>query len=111
MRIVSQSGKFDLPYENLVVSISNRDAKKITAWSMSVEADTFAEMGEYSTAEKSNKVMEMLHDAYSKNQFLSRVITGYFSSEIERNEKIECFFNRVRDSFVWQFPQDDEVEV
>lgn len=109
MRIVSQDGKFDLPYKNLVVSISNRDAKKITAWSM--EAEHFVEMGEYSTAEKAEKAMEMLHDAYSQNQFLSRVVAGYLVTETERHENIECFFDQVRDSFVWRFPSDDEVEV
>lgn len=111
MRIVSQDGKFDLPYENLVVSISNRDANKIIAWSMSVESEAFVEMGECSTTEKAEKAMEMLHDAYRQNQFLSRVVTGYISTGTERHENIECFFDQVRDSFVWRFPSDDEVEV
>lgn len=94
MRIISQDGKFDMPYEIMAVSISNRDAKKIIAWSVSVEADISIEMAEYSTEEKALKAMDMMHTEYQYAEEC-RIMGTYVSKPV-------CAF---------QFPQEDEIKM
>lgn len=83
MRIISQDGSCDLPYEQTELFAS---VKTIYADSVSVE-DTV--MAIYSSEEKAIKAMKMCREKYQ----------GFFT-------KGNCMFDHPK---VFQFPADDEI--
>ena len=89
MRIISQSGRIDIPYEVAVVYV---EYESIIA---KVGDERYA-MGKYLTKEKAVKSMEMLREKY----LLYKTAT---------NEK--SFYEFFDNPKVFQFPQDDEIEV
>ena len=89
MRIISQSGRIDIPYEVAVVYV---EYESIIA---KVGDERYA-MGNYSTEEKAVKSMEMLREKY----LLYKSAT---------NEK--SFYEFFDNPKVFRFPQDDEMEV
>lgn len=62
MRIISQGGKIDLPYEQISISIDCDDERTIIAYAVS--SGTIWELAEYSKKEKAEKAMEMLRTEY-----------------------------------------------
>jgi hypothetical protein len=62
MRIISQDGKIDLPYEQISISIDYDDEMAIIAYAVS--SGTIWELAEYSTKEKAEKAMKMLRAEY-----------------------------------------------
>ena len=103
MRIISQDGTMDVPYEMVVIQ---RFDEKIYLSNKNLSGFEVTEdivLAEYSTEAKAKKVIEMLHDKY-----LSRMELwgGY-------HEVYGCY---VQPNYwvlpkVFQFPQDSEVEV
>lgn len=59
MRIISQNGEVDFPYEQFVVAIDATTKTSILAFPASVADDTYFNLAEYSTKEKAAKAMEM----------------------------------------------------
>ena len=77
-----------------------KDGEKVTtgyAVYIFGERDTEIFMAEYSTAEKAVKVLDMIEDAYNKCFAFTMGNDGYY--------------HEVRESKVFQMPQDEEVEV
>lgn len=103
MRIISQDGKVDLPYEMSVVNIAYRNDKLIYATLAGCgEEENVCEMAKYSTREKAIKAMKMMREKY-----LSRM-------ELEGGPTINGGY--VQPNFwvlpkAFQFPKDDEVTV
>lgn len=64
MRLISQDGMVDVPYEKCCISIDYRCDTKIIAWFFGCEDEEIANMATYSTKDKCLKVMEMLRKAY-----------------------------------------------
>ena len=62
MRVISQDGKLDFPYENSVVFINLVDASEIRIVAIGDDDDVV--IAKYSTEEKAKKAMEMLRIAY-----------------------------------------------
>ena len=62
MRVISQDGKLDFPYENSVVFISLVDASEIRI--VAIGDDDNVVIAKYSTEEKAKKAMEELRYAY-----------------------------------------------
>lgn len=88
MRVISQSGKTDIPYENFVFSILNSSGGNygiVAVKNVAEPPEVFMNslIAAYSTETKAVKVMEML-----------------------RNE-----FADYGESGIFQFPKDDEIEV
>lgn len=117
MRLISQSGEFDVPYE--IVALS-RTGNIIRAY-MPMVGEKGTVMARYSTEEKAKKVMEMLHNTYT-GAFFSRNIEfpeddikkliymastkgfGIIKTSMDGSEmKFEPA------NIVFQFPKDDEV--
>lgn len=102
MRVISQHGGSDLPYEQIVV---RNEMEYVTA----VYKEKEYVLGKYSSEEKAFKAMEMLREAYNNNEFYHNTATtntfkeamGILSSEKIKEVTSEYF----------QFPKDDEVEV
>ena len=89
MRLISQHGNVDIPYEKAILSHNNNIVRADVG-------DFDFTMGVYSSGEKAYKVMEMLRKKY----LASTEIIG---------DGI-CYRTLPR-AVVFQFPSDDEVEV
>lgn len=100
MRIISQDGEFDLPYEETTIHFIFDG--RIIAYSLSnSKDDDFVTMAKYSTKEKALKAMEMCREKY-----LSRM-------ELDGGYDIvnKCY---VQPNYwvlpkVFQFPADEEI--
>ena len=63
MRIISQNGMYDLPYEETTFQVLYNG--KIAAFALSdLTSDGYIVMAEYSTEEKATKAMEMCREKY-----------------------------------------------
>lgn len=121
MRIISQDGRFDLPYELVAVSIDTVDEMMIIAYAVNSEDSEIWNLAEYSTKEKAAKAMEMLRGTYigmpivMQNVNVSEDMAKAFErlkkcSVVVRADnqpsKVE-YINNV----IFKFPKDDEIEV
>lgn len=79
MRIISQNGEVDFPYEQFVVAIDATTKTSILAFPASVADDTYFNLAEYSTKEKAAKAMEMLRTEYEKFQETKSINGSYFT--------------------------------
>lgn len=94
MRIISQNGKVDLPYEQVGVQINNLNKKDIIAYPMHVAGESHWTLAKYSTEEKAVKAMEMLRTGYSDYQ------------QAKSRDGYSFAFNYPK---VFRFPPDSEV--
>lgn len=103
MRIISQDGMYDFPYDNTCISLDIRNKKKIIAWSFCSDNEVIY-IATYSTEHKALKAMEMLREEYQKyysNNGGGMMATAEFY--------VQPFaFNHPK---VFQFPKDEEIEV
>ena len=119
MRIISQNGITDIPYDLYGVRQLKSDLSKIIAFT---NGDEFLIMAEYSTETKAQKAMEMLRTAYTGRFVTNANVPDDFNEQLK--ELMKCGFGTVivkdtNDSRVefnnlngyFQFPQDEDVEV
>ena len=92
MRIISQEGKIDVPYEMTAIHLLEGSVL------MNMVGDTGkgSVIARYSTSEKAQKAMEMLREKYK----------DYAKATNKSN-----FFTMFDYPKVFQFPQDEDVEV
>ena len=96
MRIISQDGRFDLPYELVAILMHNIHQEQVIAKPIANTTKIYCVMGEYSKKEKAEKAMEMLRTEY-----------GNYQQAIGRNGQLLAYsFNYPK---VFRFPQDSEV--
>lgn len=115
MRVISQHGNVDLPYEQIVVCHAMESVIALYNGEKYV-------LGKYSSKEKTYKAMEMLRTAYTGrfvttadisddfNEQLKELMKGGFGTVIVKDtndSRVE--FNNLNGYF--KFPQDDEIEV
>lgn len=104
MRVISQDGTMDVPYENVVLY---QDEKEIMCIFSGIYIGR--KLAQYSTEEKAIKAMEMLREAYNNNEFYHCTATTNTFQEtmgLLSNEKIK----EVTSEY-FRFPQDNEIEV
>lgn len=107
MRILSQDGRTDFPYERVCLEVSD-SGKIFVQGDIWGAEDNYIEVAIYENEEKARKAMEMLRGKYSTlrmQEVIDRDINQAVYERIENNDK-EKFF-----SAFFQFPDDDEVEV
>ena len=114
MRIISQSGRFDIPYEMAVIYV---EYESIIA---KVGDERYA-MGNYSTEEKAFKAVKMLIDTYTGMPIVMQNVdvSEDMAKEFERLKKcgimvqVENQPSKVDfiSNAIFQFPQDEEIEV
>lgn len=102
MRIISQNGNVDLPYEQIVLCHAMESVIALYNGEKYV-------LGEYSSKEKSYKAMEMLRKVYENNVFYHCVAGSKRFEEVQSILSEEQFRKATTEYF--QFPQDDEIEV
>lgn len=103
MRIVSQDGMVDYPYENSVVFLDHRFEYAVSI--QVIGCEEIETLGKYSTREKALKAIEELRYAYLCYERLKR---GAKLSDLPDNVtqiQVEGICG------VYRFPQEDEVEV
>lgn len=110
MRVISQNGTMDFPYDNSLVFLHESCIKGNTCVEIQLCGDTEIDIvAEYSTEEKAVKAMEMLREAYNNNEFYHCTATTNTFQEtmgLLSNEKIK----EVTSEY-FRFPQDEEIEV
>lgn len=90
MRVISQDGTIDFSYEMSTIFICGRIKNAIAI--QPVGGSEVSIIGRCSSEEKATKAMEMLREAWI-------------------NEAIEFTHGIYHRNIVFQFPQDDEIEV
>ena len=114
MRVISQHGNVDLPYEQIVVCHAMESVLAI------YNGDKYV-LGEYSSKEKAYKAMEMLREAYTsmpivmQNVDISKDVAEKFErlkkcGVIVRAENQPSKVDFINNA-IFQFPQDEDVEV
>ena len=97
MRIISQDGAIDIPYERFIISVNMQNQGEIIAWTgNNISDDECIAMAIYSSSEKAQKAMEILREKYK----------DYAKATNKSN-----FFTMFDYPKVFQFPQDEDVEV
>ena len=114
MRVISQHGNVDLPYEQIVVCHAMESVIALYNGEKYV-------LGEYSSKEKAYKAMEMLREAYIGMPIVMQNvdISEDVAEEFERLKKCGIMVRAENqpskvdfiNNAVFQFPQDDEIEV
>lgn len=112
MRLVSQAGVSDIPYEKAVI-FHNMDGVRAV-----VDGREYL-LGEYSNILKSQKVMKMVRDAYcSLLVVLKNAEVADEVIEMLKKNNVICAYTADKDgrieyinNAVFQFPKDEEVEI
>ena len=122
MRVISQDGTLDIPYEMVVIQRFNGEIyflnKNLTGVEQLVNDIVVAT---YSTEEKAKKAMEMLREAY--------ICIPIIMQNVDISENLEKEFERLKkcgvmvqaenqpskvdfiNNAIFQFPKDEEIEV
>ena len=112
MRVISQDGTIDVPYEyiSLVISIAKcKDVEHVCIYCHNISAPHGARLAEYSTEAKAIKATEMLRKAYENNVFYHCTAGSKRFEEVQSILSEEQFQKATTEYF--QIPQDDEIEV
>lgn len=124
MRVISQDGTIDVPYEYFSLSMSSgkyKDTEVAYIYCHNSSSPIGTKLAEYSTEAKAIKAMEMLREAYIGMPIVMQNVAISEDVEKEFERLNECgimmrtenqpskvdFINNA----VFQFPQDDENEV
>ena len=102
MRIISQSGRIDIPYEVAVVYVEYESV-------IAKVGDERYAMGSYSTEEKAFKAVKMLMERHTDNVFCREDIQ--YKAEIMLDDGLQIVREMMMKCEYFQFPQDDEMEV
>ena len=105
MRVKSQDGTLDMPYEMSIVWCEDSGAVLLQAVGEVGEYQTFAK---YSTEEKAKKAMEMLRIAYENNEFYHHTANSEHFTEFIKALGEEM--SKKATSEYFQFPTEEELE-
>ena len=112
MRVISKSGQYDIPYE---LSVFWRDENIILA---NVPSTGKIVVARYSSMEKAEKAMQMLHEAYTGAPFIMKnvEVPEGFAEQLKDLRSgfitIEDHGDNVRvepKNIVFRFPTEDEI--
>mgnify|MGYP000165438411 CR=1 FL=1 len=110
MRIISQDGTIDVPYEMVVIQRFRSDVYFLNRNLTGVEdLINDIKLADYSTEEKAIKAMEMLREHNECVAFLKTIINTEKGAQFVSILPKTAFDKMTQNYF--QFPKDDEVEV
>ena len=107
MRVISQDGAMDFPYEISTIFIYPRIENVIAI--QSAGDSEISIIGRYSSKEKVIKAMEMLREHNEGVNFLKTIINTEKGAQFVRGLSKTDFDKLTQNYF--RFPQDDEIEV
>lgn len=112
MRVISQDGTIDVPYDYFSLSMSSgkyKDVEVACIYCQNSSSPIGVKLAEYSAKAKAIKAMEMLREHNEGVIFLKTIINtekgNLFVSGLSKTD-----FNKLTQNY-FQFPQDDEIEV
>ena len=108
MRVISQDGTMDFPYENSIVFIDTRAKDAVFVRMQAIGDDEASIMADYSTKEKAKKAMEMLRERHTDNVFCREDIQ--YKAEIMLDEGLDIVREMMMKCEYFRFPKDDEVK-
>lgn len=113
MRIISQDGASDVPYERYSVCAIKDEHRNIYHIVCDYSEKTHRRLAEYSTEAKTIKAMEMLREQYSRIEIIKALASGTCKhmEESLKPEEFKDILKKYINMEVFQFPQDDEIEV
>ena len=111
MRVISQDGTMDVPYEISSFSMAvgkyeNVEHAVIFCYNYSTSMGT--KMAEYGSKEKAKKAMEMLRERHTDNVFCREDIQ--YKAEIMLDEGLDIVREMMMKCEYFRFPKDDEVK-
>ena len=111
MRVISQGGTLDVPYEISSFSMAvgkyeNVEHAVIFCYNYSTSMGT--KMAEYCSKEKAKKAMEMLRIAYENNEFYHHTANSEHFTEFIKALGEEM--SKKATSEYFQFPKEEELE-
>ena len=109
MRVISQDGTIDIPYESVVIQRFGREIYFLNKNLIGVEQlVSDMDIATYSTEEKAKKAMEMLRIAYGNNEFYHHTGNSEHFVEFCQSLSREMFNKSTSEYF--QFPTEEELE-
>ena len=102
MRIISQSGRIDIPYDVAVVYVEYESV-------IAKVGDERYAMGNYSTEEKAFNAVKMLMERHTDNVFCREDIQ--YKAEVLLDDGLQIVREMMMECEYFQFPKDDEVKV
>lgn len=112
MRVISQDGKIDIPYDYFSLSMDSgkfSDGEIAIIYCHNLSSPDGTKLARYSAKEKAIKAMEMLRKVYENNVFYHCIASSKRFEEVQSILSEEQFRKATTEYF--QFPQDDEIEV
>ena len=120
MRIISQDGTIDVPYDYFSLSLASgkyKDVEVAYIYCHNLSSPNGTKLAEYSTKAKAYKAMKMLREAYvgMPMMYKAKDIAEAYKEATEK-DLLMMFDSKIDNVFVvkaniFQFPQDDEIEV
>lgn len=121
MRIISQDGTSDVPYERYSVCSLKDEYRNVYYIVCDYSEKTYRRLAEYSTEEKAIKAMKMLRETYIGMPIVMQNvdISEDAAKEFERLKKCGIMVRAENqpskvdfiNNAIFQFPQDNEIEV
>lgn len=109
MRIISQDGTIDMPYEEVIIQRFKSRIYFLNKNLTGVESlNDDMQIAEYSTEEKTKKAMKMLRIAYENNVFYHCTAGSKYFEEVRSILSEEQFQKATTEYF--QFPAEEELE-
>lgn len=123
MLIRSQNKISLVKVENIIININNINGKEIICWSqMNPGEDEYISLGHYSARAKAMKVLDMIQGAYMDFEAAKITSTGLaaaaYTGSYDTPESVadgikvlKGYAEAIRESVVFQMPEDSEVVV
>lgn len=112
MRVISQDGTIDVPYEMVVIQ-KYTNAVYFLNCNLAGAEGVDIRLTKYSTEEKAIKAMEMLREQYARIEIIKSLASGTCEhmEESLKPKEFKDILKKYINMEVFQFPQDDEIEV
>ena len=124
MRVISQDRTIDVPYDYFSLSVASgkyEDVEVAYIYCHNLSSPNGTKLAEYSTKEKAIKAMEMLRETYIGMPIVMQNVdvSEDMEKEFERLKKCGIMVRAENqpskldfiNNAIFQFPQDDEIEV
>lgn len=113
MRIISQSGLLDVPYELIAISPYSKNMATIVGTFPGNDlgkGDRVYILAEYSTEEKAIKAMEMCREKYAQSELNKDMIQKAADTLSKISVSvIDDVRKQLAEKYLFQFPADDEI--
>ena len=109
MRVISQDGTIDIPYDSVIIQRFGREIYFLNKNLIGVEQlVSDMDIATYSTEEKAKKAMEMLRIVYENNEFYHHTSNSEHFTEFVKALGEEM--SKKATSEYFQFPTEEELE-